>query len=97
MFKVAVVDDSQEMTEIVRGIVKSQAEASGMEQEIMIKTYTVPEALLDDLKDEKYFHIYILDVEMPDMSGIVLADSDLLSGFCRTWIRAGNLPVYIKK
>lgn len=74
MFKVAVIDDSQEMTEMVREIIKCQAIVSGIESELMIKTFTDPEALLDDLKDGKYFHIYILDVEMPKMNGVVLAD-----------------------
>lgn len=75
MFRVAVVDDSQKMTEIVREIVKCQAEASGIESEIMVKTYTVPEALMEDLRKERHFHIYILDVEMPEMNGVVLAEN----------------------
>ncbi|MCI9074947.1 MAG: response regulator transcription factor [Dorea sp.] len=75
MFKIAVIDDSKEMTEVVREIAKRQAEESGIESEIMIKTYTDPEAFLDDLKEGRYFHIFILDVEMPEMTGVELADN----------------------
>lgn len=74
MFRIAVIDDSKELTEIVKMIIKHQAKASGVENEISVRTYTNPEALLEDVRAKKGFHIFILDVEMPEMTGIMLAE-----------------------
>lgn len=74
MFRVAIVDDNKDITEIVRDYVKRQAENSGMSQEVMVRTYTRPKSLLEEMQSGMEFHIYILDVEMPEISGVELAD-----------------------
>lgn len=74
MFKIAIVDDNKDMTEVVREYVKKQAKNVGMDQQIMIRTYTKPESLLEDLQVGREFHIYIMDVEMPQINGMELTD-----------------------
>lgn len=74
MFRVAIVDDSKDITEVVRTHVKEQAKNAGMDQEVMARTYTKPGNLLEELRGGTKFHIYILDVEMPEINGLELAE-----------------------
>ncbi len=74
MFRVAIVDDSKDITEVVRAYVKKQAEDAGMAQEVMVRTYTRPASLLEEMRGGMEYHIYILDVEMPEINGVELAD-----------------------
>ena len=74
MFRIAIVDDSKDITEIVRAHVKRQAANAGMDQEVMVRTYTKPRSLLEEMQGGMKFHIFILDMEMPEINGVELSD-----------------------
>lgn len=71
MIKIAVVDDSP----VILDKVSTKVEAYGYSEGVKMTATTFPAAkyLLYELEDEQSFHIYFLDIEMPEMSGMDLA------------------------
>lgn len=71
MIKIAVVDDNQ----VILDKVCAKVEAYGYSEGVKISTapFLAAKFLLYELEDEQSFHIYMLDIEMPEMSGMELA------------------------
>lgn len=71
MIKIAIADDSEEFLQDVKNLVKAQMEKVSCS--FQVKAYLKPYNLLSSLADGDRFDIYILDVEMPEISGIEVA------------------------
>lgn len=71
MIRIAIVDDSREMVNIIEQVIKK-----GLKKypgELEVKVYTSPFTLKYDLQENIQYDIFILDIEMPEMSGLELA------------------------
>ncbi len=71
MFRIAVIDDEAFFLEKCRRITKSFFNERKIQSEV--KTYKYASLVLEDIKDNLYFDIYLIDIEMPDMNGMELA------------------------
>lgn len=69
--KVAIVDDNKEIAEQIERILFEVMHEYRINMEIDI--YTSALNLLYEMKDGKHFELFLLDIEMPDMTGIDLA------------------------
>lgn len=70
-YKIAVCDDDADQREYVYGIVDAWAKRNHHMAEI--KQYAEAKAFLFDYAEEKDFDILLLDIEMPEISGVELA------------------------
>ena len=69
--KIAICDDAQDQIEYVSGVVSAWA---GKNRHVVeVKRYSSAKAFLFDYSAEKDFDILLLDIEMPEMSGVALA------------------------
>jgi len=71
MVRIAVLDDEKQYYEIIRQITKTAMEQMGMDFEI--QEYSCADTLFADLSKDEYFDVYLLDVQMPDKSGMEVA------------------------
>ena len=69
--KIAICDDDAKQREFLAGI--AAAWAGRMRHLAQIRQYATAKAFLFDYDQEKDFDILLLDVEMPEMSGVELA------------------------
>lgn len=71
VIKIAVIDDDDKC----RSDIKKIAEKSLEEQDVsyVVSTYASPMELIADLEQGAYYGIFLIDVEMPGMSGLELA------------------------
>lgn len=69
--RIAIVDDEVNMLEIVEQHVENYYRSQRLDVEIV--TYTKSQMLLFDIDGSVVFDLYILDIEMPDISGMELA------------------------
>ncbi len=72
MTKIAIVDDSQELLDKVKCLVKSYMGTAG--RLFRVWCCTNPAALVSSILDGDRFDIYILDVEMPGSNGLEVAE-----------------------
>ena len=75
MFKVAMVDDNKEFLKRIKKITEDILNVSMPEYEICV--YESPVDMDEDLESGKqgYFDLYLMDIEMPGMSGLELAQT----------------------
>ena len=66
--KIAICDDEQKQIEYLSGVVS--AWASKNRHVADIKTYSSAKSFLFDYSEKKDFDILLLDIEMPEMSGV---------------------------
>ncbi len=71
MFKIAVLDDQDTYFETIRMITGKSFLEQGISYEIF--EYTSPEELLCDIEDDNKYDLYLLDVELPTISGLEVA------------------------
>ena len=71
VIRVAVVDDNETFLKQAQSIVKKCLTEKGMEYEI--KLYNTPGNLVWDLEEQTYFDIFLIDIEMPGINGLELA------------------------
>lgn len=71
MIRVAVVDDNETFLKQEESILKRCLTEKGMEYEI--KVYSTPGNLVWDLEEQTYFDIFLIDIEMPGINGLELA------------------------
>lgn len=69
--KIAICDDEQKQMTYVTHVVSSWADKN--RHMVDIRTYSSAKSFLFDYLEEKDFDILLLDIEMPEMSGIELA------------------------
>lgn len=71
MLRIAVLDDETVCIARIRQITNECMSRIGMKYEI--HEYKNGQDILDDLEKEKYFDIYLLDVELPGINGLEIA------------------------
>lgn len=71
MLKIALLDDEKECLKLIRTITNKYMQCHGIEYEL--KEYTRTRDLLYDLEEKEHFDIYLLDVELPESSGLQAA------------------------
>lgn len=71
MIRIAVVDDELFFADRIREIADKFFKDKNIDYEI--KVYTHPVELKWDVEDGDYFDIYLIDIEMPGMDGLALA------------------------
>ena len=71
MIRIAVVDDELFFADRIREIADKFFKDKDIDYEI--KVYTHPVELRWDVEDGDYFDIYLIDIEMPGMDGLALA------------------------
>lgn len=69
MIRIAIVDDTGE----IRALIGETVEKI-MGKDVRISGYERAETLLEDLKDEFHFDIFLVDIKMPGMDGLKLAE-----------------------
>lgn len=71
MLRIAVLDDQQEYIEKIKMITQKSMFKLGYQYSI--QGYINPVQLIDDLEDNKQYDIFLLDVDLPGLSGIEVA------------------------
>lgn len=71
MLKIAIVDDEKDSAEIIEGIVRKAFEDE--EEVLTLKTFSRAENVSFELQENKTYDIYLLDIEMPEITGMELA------------------------
>lgn len=71
MLKVAIVDDDKDSIEIMAGIVRKAFEEE--EEIISLNSFSRAENVCFDIQERKIYDIYLLDIEMPGITGMDLA------------------------
>lgn len=71
MFRIAILDDQTECIKDIRAITDHTMRELRINCEL--EEYEKPQELLSDLEKGLYAHIYLLDVELPQMSGLEVA------------------------
>lgn len=71
MLKIALLDDEKECLELIKTITSKYMECHGIKYDL--KEYTRTQDLFYDLEEMEYFDIYLLDVELPESSGLQVA------------------------
>lgn len=71
MYNIAICDDDESFRESVSNVVKNYITKSTVA--VKQKLYSRSIFLIDDLKSGLFYDIYILDIEMPQISGIDIA------------------------
>ncbi len=69
--KIAICDDAQDQIEYISGV--ASAWAGKNRHVVEVKRYSSAKAFLFDYSAEKDFDILLLDIEMPEMTGVALA------------------------
>ena len=70
-YKIAILDDEKQFIDIIESVIEESAVHDS--EKYMIKRYDSGFQFLDDLENEEYFDIYLLDIEMPNHTGIEIA------------------------
>lgn len=71
MIRVAVIDDEALFSGHIKQIVEAFFSTRGEACEVIV--YNLPNEMLWDLEENRYFDIYLIDVEMPALNGLELA------------------------
>ena len=71
MIRIAVLDDDPMSIERIRQITETCMRQLEMRDEI--QDYETGQSVLDDLKKEIYYDVYLLDVQLPDINGLEIA------------------------
>lgn len=71
MIRIAVIDDENVFTEKVKNLIGDYFKPLQMEYEV--RSYTKPVELVWDLNANQYFDLYFMDIEMPYVNGMDLA------------------------
>ena len=71
MVRIAAIDDEKKVTDVIKTIIDNYFIENKDDYEL--KTYNLPGELRCDLEDGEYFDIYLIDVEMPTVTGLELA------------------------
>ena len=69
--RVAVVDDEGNFAKKVKKDIEEFF--VGQKETVKVK-YFSDDSILADLQNQKYYDLYLLDVEMPEINGIILVD-----------------------
>lgn len=72
MIRIAVVDDEKNIIEQLCSHIEEHFNAHELEKEIF--SFTDPIALISEIEMGELFDIYMLDIEMPGVDGMTLAD-----------------------
>lgn len=73
MIRIAICDDENEAVALQESIVKNSLQSCGISYEIT--TYTHSSNLLYDITDDHFFYdLLLLDIEMPDVSGMEISE-----------------------
>lgn len=71
MIKIAIVDDKEEYLEIIKNIIQNYIRNKNIN--FRIQTFNKPKSLIYELDDKKSYDIFLLDIKMPLIDGLVLA------------------------
>lgn len=71
MMRIVIVDDDRVFSEKVEGIIRDFF--TGIEEDVCVRRYGEGYTLLDELTGKRNYDIYFLDVVMPGINGLVLA------------------------
>lgn len=74
MIRIAICDDDTSAVSLHENVVKSSLQTCGIGYEIV--TYTRGRNLLSDITDDHFFYdLLLLDIEMPDITGMELSET----------------------
>lgn len=83
MYKIAICDDNKAYLEVITD--KIQKYCKNIGENIILESYSDSDKLAQSIEDKERYDAYILDIEMPNMSGVELAE----------WIRKYSEQAYI--
>lgn len=72
MYKIAICDDNKAYLEVITD--KIQKYCKDMGEDITLEAYSDSDKLAQGIDDKERYDAYILDIEMPNMSGVELAE-----------------------
>lgn len=71
MIRIAILDDSDKDRTFIMNITNTYFKRKGIQIEIYM--FSKAEILLIELKEKEYYDIFMLDIELPEQSGILVA------------------------
>lgn len=80
IYEIAICDDDRRIVEELERLLKSWGRSRS--KRLSIKSFLSSEAFLFDYEEDKKYHILLLDIEMPGMNGVDLAEK------IRAWDRS---------
>lgn len=73
MIKMAICDDDTRILDKAETLVQAFNRTHKEEVNYSVEKYSSPQTLCDDVLEGKIFDVFLLDMEMPEMSGVSLA------------------------
>ncbi len=71
MYKIAICDDNKAYLEVITEKIQKYCKENGVD--IVLEAYSESDELIRSIDNKERYDAYILDIEMPNMSGIELA------------------------